>query len=541
MSSQLREYRKTHHGGAFPLLDLQREIRERGELDAHAIDELGRKYALPAATVRAAITFYDNLGDDPSSVRLCRGTSCMLAGGSDAAASQNGAACSPVYCLGFCDRSPAILRPDGQIEVGAGGAPPAPTSIRAMGCEPIVTGRMANGDASDIKTAQAAGAYEALRRALDLSSMKVVEIVEQSGLRGRGGAGFPTGMKWRTCAEQEAPGRYVVANGDEGDPGVFIDRVLMELDPHAVIEGMILCAYAVGAEDGIVFIRSEYPTAINRMRQAIEDARSAGFLGIDILGSGFDFDMEIFPALGSYVCGEETALLNAIEGFRGEVSLRPPYPAQSGLYGLPTVVNNIETLVNVPWILTNGPEAYRAMGTEKSSGTKAICLDVGFANPGIVEVEFGVTMRKVIEEAGGGSLGGTPLDAVLLGGPMGSIVPPEEWDVPICFSAMADVNIQLGHGGIVALPEGTDYYALLTHLLEFMKDESCGKCVPCSIGSVRASEMAKDLRSEESTAEFRRLLDVIEKASLCAFGQLMPGPIGQILDRFGESVVTHEV
>jgi NADH:ubiquinone oxidoreductase subunit F (NADH-binding) len=326
----------------------------------------------------------------------------------------------------------------------------------------------------------------------------------------------------------------VVANGDEGDPGSFVDRVLMERDPHSILEGMILCGWAVGAASGIVFIRSEYPAALARMRRAIGEARAAGLLGPSVLGSGFAFDVAVFPGMGSYVCGEETAMLNAIEGFRGEVRLRPPFPVDAGLWGRPTVVNNVETLVNVPWIVARGPEAYRALGTEASSGTKVLCLSRGFARPGLVEVEFGVSLRQVIEEAGGGGRDGAALESVLLGGPMGSLVSPADWDVPVCYTAMAERGLQLGHGGLVAIPRGTDPARLLVHLLEFMAEESCGKCVPCRVGSRRGLEMARGLLDGSGAGGpelLDRLLEVVSEASLCAFGRLTPGPVRALLRR----------
>lgn len=382
--------------------------------------------------------------------------------------------------------------------------------------------------------ARAAGAYAALERALQAAPGDIITALERSGERGRGGAAYSTGAKWRACAEAPGDARYVIANGDEGDPGSFIDRVLMEGDPHAIIEGMILCGYAVGAREGIVFIRSEYPAAQVTMAAAIAEARQAGLLGASICDSGFSFDLSIVTGMGGYVCGEETALLNAIEGHRGEVRLRPPYPSVEGLYGKPTVVNNVETLVNVPVILTLGAEAYARLGTQSCSGTKAICLNHGFARSGIVEVEFGTSLREVIAEAGGGS-GGRQLEAVLIGGPMGSVVLPDQWDIPVCYAAMGARDIPLGHGGVVAVPEGTDFHALLLHWATFMRDESCGKCVPCRLGSRRAHDL---LARGDGTVrpDLERLLDVIEQASLCAFGRLMPKPMRQLIDHFGDRI-----
>ncbi len=310
----------------------------------------------------------------------------------------------------------------------------------------------------------------------------------------------------------------------------------MEMDPHAVLEGLAICAYAVGATEGIVFIRSEYPTALQRMQQAIDEANAAGVLGASVLGSGFRLKVSVFPGMGSYVCGEETALLNALEGFRGEVRLRPPYPAVSGLYGRPTVVNNVETLVSVPWIARRGAEAYAVLGTAACSGTKAMCMNHGFAAPGIDEIEFGLPLRQLIEALASGGAGGASLEAVLLGGPMGSVLRPDEWDVPICYEAMSQRGIQLGHGGLVAVPEGTDFAALLRHWLHFLQQESCGRCVPCREGSRQALELAGPGARDAQRRQLERLLEVIGEGSLCAFGQQTPEPVKQIVHHFGDRI-----
>lgn len=503
---------------------------------------------------RGVESFYADLSADPQALRICRGLSCELAGAADLhgrLASRQ--PCRGIYCLGYCDRSPALLQPDGTAWVGVAALSWPVTSgaeaadgrvdIRCVARTPIVTARIAAGDHSSLSRAQAAGVYGALRRALAGPPEAVLAAVERSGERGRGGAGFPTGHKWRLCAQAPGARRYVVANGDEGDPGSFVDRVLLEDDPHAVIEGLILCAYAVGAHEGVVYIRSEYPKARQRMQQAIVEAREAGMLGPTVLGLPFAFDLRLVAGQGSYVCGEETALLNAIEGRRGEVRVRPPYPAEHGLYGQPTVVNNIETLVNIPWIFEHGAEAYRQTGTPDSPGTKAFCLNHGFARPGIVEADFGLTLRALIETYGGGAAGGRRLIAVALGGPMGSVVSPADWDVPLDFPALAAREIRLGHGGVVAIPEGTDLRALLVHWLRFMADESCGKCVPCRHGSRSALGLARALKGSgaqwaDSSQALVDLLDTIELTSLCGFGQGIPGPVKTLMRLAGMTAAT---
>lgn len=541
----LRRYWETHGGNVSPLLSIYDYLQSKiSPLVPAEVKKLAREVGLPEATVRSVVSYYANLHKQQAQMRICQGTSCLLAGASQLRISlENKYICQEVYCLGYCDRSPAVLDAKEQVifstqaqalaeEQLATTVQQLQLSVRCLASEPIVT-RRAGDDYSQLEKARAAGAYATWFKALERSPEDILSTLERSGERGRGGAGFPTGQKWRSCAEAKGEPRYVIANGDEGDPGSFIDRVLMENDPHGIIEGMLLCGYAVGASQGIVFIRSEYPQAMTRMRAAIAQAYAAGILGSE---GTFPFEISIFPGMGSYVCGEETAMLNAIEGLRGEVQLRPPYPTQAGLYGKPTVVNNVETLVNIAPILDKGAQAYAALGTKYSSGTKAMCLNHGFARPGIVEVEFGTTLRELIAEAGG-SANSKPLEAIILGGPMGSLLLPEQWDVPICYGTMAEQSIQLGHGGIVALPEGTDYRALLEHWLKFMMDESCGKCVPCRLGSQKAwSLVHHQIHQPQCRSQLERLFEVMEQGSLCAFGQYLPEPMRQMIEHFGDRI-----
>jgi len=390
---------------------------------------------------------------------------------------------------------------------------------------------------SPLDVATPAPAYTGLAAALRMTPTRVVDTLLASGAKGRGGAAYPTGRKWKLAAAAKGEPKFVVANGDEGDPGSFVDRELMERDPHGILEGMAICAHAIGATRGMVFIRHEYPVATRVMSDAIEVATSVGLLGPEALGPGRGFMIEVVRGMGSYVCGEETALLAAIEGERGEVRPRPPFPVEAGVFGRPTVVDNVETLANVPWIMEHGVQAYASMGTADSKGTKALCLNKGFANPGIVEVEFGGSLRDVIDRIGGGGASGEEIVAVLLGGPMGSIVLPDQWDVPICFAAMQRSGINLGHGGLVAIPASVDWSQLLRHLLGFMRDESCGKCSPCRLGSMRLHEIASGGLNAQSVEEFKSILALMRHASLCAFGRETPGPIEAILSRVGGDVV----
>jgi len=494
-----------------------------------------------AAKTRSVNSFFSLDATLGNRYGICRGLSCELNGAEALAArmTQYGSMLA-LNCLGCCDQSPAMLLPGGQPCTGkdalhyrtgqSAESLRQPVSIRSISRRPVVTERLAQGSFAAIDKALQGGVYSTWRRFLGQPGSSILEIVGASGHLGRGGAGFSTAEKWRQCSAVAGARKYVIANGDEGDPGSFIDRVIMENDPHALLEGLALCAYAVGAEEGIVFIRAEYPQAAARVEQAIVEAREAGLLGPGVLGSRFSFDVRVASGRGSYVCGEETALLNAIEGKRGEVRLRPPYPVTAGLYGAPTVVNNIETLVNIPWILRFGADAYRSLGTPTSPGTKAFCFNRGFSRPGIVEAEFGLSLRDLVEVHGGGCREQSQWQAVVLGGPMGSVLESHELDVAVDYPVLAERGIQLGHGGLVMIPASTALADVLRNFLVFMAEESCGKCVPCALGSARLVELADKLTAEgESPDEAARgmltLLDSIENSSLCGFGQAMPGTV----------------
>lgn len=538
--SRARRGLEAGRGSNSPLGEIQRFVRVHGLPDPIQVKQLSQEVAVPEAAVRGALSFYSDLHESSEAPRICVGTSCVLAGAKDFLAMASGrTACRSVYCVGFCDRSPAALRADGRAVALNGNISVEPLldlsgpeatrpAIRSVANQTIVTRRIGRGDFSELAAACADGAYETLAKVRRMRPEDVISAMEKSGERGRGGAAFPTGTKWRRCAEVISDSKYVIANGDEGDPGSFIDRVLMEDDPHSILEGMAICGHAVGAQKGIVYIRSEYPRAIERMKEAMEAASAAGLLQ--------DFETSVVPGMGSYVCGEETAMLNSIEGLRGEVRLRPPYPVVEGLFGKPTVVDNVETLVNVPWILEHGSAEYAALGTKASPGTKAICLNHGFAHPGILEIEFGRSLRDVIERDAGGAAHGKKFEAVLMGGPMGSVALPSQWDVPICYQAMGERDLNLGHGGLVAVPEGANMRTLFLHWIEFMAEESCGKCVPCRIGSRRALELAQSAGAARSLPQLERLFEVIAQGSLCAFGQQMPGPLFQMLKNFGDRI-----
>ncbi|MDA8096948.1 MAG: NAD(P)H-dependent oxidoreductase subunit E, partial [Clostridia bacterium] len=349
--------------------------------------------------------------------------------------------------------------------------------------------------------------YAALAAVLEAGSPeKVIEEITSSGLRGRGGAGFPTGLKWGFVRKAPGTPKYVVCNGDEGDPGAFMDRSVLEGDPHSVLEGMVIGAFAVGASQGYAYIRAEYPLAIKNFSYAIEQARLNGFLGKDILGTGFDFDVEVRVGAGAFVCGEETALLESIMGRRGEPRPRPPFPAQEGLFGKPTTINNVETWANVPLIIHRGGDWYASIGTEKSKGTKVFALAGKVNNTGLVEVPLGTTLRQVIFDIGGGVAGGKQLKAVQTGGPSGGAIPAKYVDVPISYESLAELGSIMGSGGMIVLDEDSCMVDLARFFMDFVQDESCGKCTPCRIGTRRMSEILTKLTQGRGTPEDVELL-----------------------------------
>lgn len=538
MSDHARARRERCSIDPSPDVALPDLVRQSGGFTALTVEGLrtvAARGGMSVAMLRGALSSYSEIHAPPDAVRVCAGTSCLLNGGlavSKALAERS--VCHPVYCLGYCDRSPAFLTSGDEIvtaatvadaHVAAARVPPAPPSVRCAARSAVVTRRLlAHGWTGGCP------AYEGLQVALGMPAASIVQCVLESGLKGRGGAAYATGRKWQLAASARGTIKYIVANGDEGDPGSFIDRDLMERDPHAIIEGMAIAARAVGASKGIVFIRHEYPAACVAVHRAIVEAVEHGKVG-----PSTGFEIEVVRGQGSYVCGEETALLAAIEGQRGEVRPRPPFPVESGLFGRPTVVDNVETLANIGWILQHGPQAYAAMGTPESKGTKALCFNRGFASPGIVEVEFGMSLRAAIQTLGGGGRDGADLAAVLIGGPMGSILTPDRWDVPVCFAAMSRAGINLGHGGIVAIPKGVDWTALLRHLIGFMRDESCGKCTPCRLGSQRLHAIVAAGLDQHDLPEVERVLSLMRDASLCAFGRETPGPVETIIRLMGLS------
>ena len=398
----------------------------------------------------------------------------------------------------------------------------------------------------DIDEFIARNGYEGLGKALtEMTPQEVISEVTASGLRGRGGAGFPTGVKWGLCAKNEADQKYVVCNADEGDPGAFMDRSIMEGDPHSIIEAMAICGYAIGATKGLVYIRAEYPLAIERLQIALGQARESGLLGTDILGSGFNFDIELRYGAGAFVCGEETALIHSMEGQRGEPTFKPPFPAVSGYLNKPTNVNNVETFANIPIIITKGADWFAGIGSEKSKGTKVFALAGQINNVGLIEVPMGTTLRDIIYEIGGGIKNNREFKAVQTGGPSGGCLTSKHLDTPIDYESLMAAGSMMGSGGLVVMDETSCMVAIAKFYLEFTCEESCGKCSPCRIGNKRMLEILDKITKGNGTMqdlqELRNLADVIKDTALCGLGQTSPNPVLSTLDNFWDEYVEHVV
>ena len=390
------------------------------------------------------------------------------------------------------------------------------------------------------------GGYEALGKVLsEMTPAQVVDEITKSGLRGRGGAGFPTGVKWGLCAKNKCDEMYVICNADEGDPGAFMDRSIMEGDPHSIVEAMAICGYAIGASHGLVYIRAEYPLAIHRLQVAIAQAREYGLLGNNILGTDFSFDIELRYGAGAFVCGEETALIHSMEGMRGEPTLKPPFPAVHGYKGQPSNVNNVETFANVPIIITKGADWFASIGSEKSKGTKVFALAGQINNVGLIEVPMGTTLRDIIYEIGGGIKGGRKFKAVQTGGPSGGCLTEKHLDTAIDYESLAAAGSMMGSGGMVVMDDTSCMVAIAKFYLEFTCEESCGKCSPCRIGNKRMLEILTKITEGRGTMddlqELRNLAAVIKDTALCGLGQTSPNPVLSTLDNFWDEYVEHVV
>ena len=401
-------------------------------------------------------------------------------------------------------------------------------------------------DPENIEEYIAMDGYQALAKCLtELTPDEVIQIVKDSGLRGRGGGGFPTGLKWSFTAKNSADQKYVVCNADEGDPGAFMDRSVLEGDPHCIVEAMTICGYATGATEGYVYVRAEYPIAVHRLDVAIKEAREAGLLGKNIFNSGFDFDLHIRLGAGAFVCGEETALMTSIEGNRGEPRPRPPYPAVKGLFGKPTTENNVETFANIPQIILHGAEFFNSMGTEKSSGTKVFALGGKINNTGLVEIPMGTTLREIIEDIGGGIPNGKKFKAAQTGGPSGGCIPASLMDTPIDYDNLTAIGCMMGSGGLIVMDEDNCMVDIAKFFLDFTVDESCGKCTPCRIGTKRMRELLEKITDGKATLEdldeLESLAHYIKDNSLCGLGQTAPNPVLATLRFFKDEYIAHIV
>ena len=388
------------------------------------------------------------------------------------------------------------------------------------------------------------GGYQALGKVLtEMTPDQVIQDLLDSGLRGRGGAGFPTGLKWKLARQNDADQKYVCCNADEGDPGAFMDRSVLEGDPHALLEAMTIAGYAIGASQGYIYVRAEYPIAVQRLKIAIDQAREMELLGDDIFGSGFSFNIDLRLGAGAFVCGEETALMVSIEGNRGEPRPRPPFPAQKGLFGKPTILNNVETYANIPQIILNGPEWFASMGTEKSKGTKVFALGGKIHNTGLVEVPMGTTLREIIEEIGGGIPNGKKFKAAQTGGPSGGCIPVQHYDIPIDYDNLISIGSMMGSGGLIVMDETDCMVDIAKFFLEFTVEESCGKCTPCRIGTKRMHEILDKITKGQATLEdldrLEELCYYVKENSACGLGQTAPNPVLSTLKFFRDEYNAH--
>lgn len=515
---------------------------EAGWISPGGLNYAAERLGVPPAEAYGVATFYelfrtDDPGHGESVTHVCVDGACQVAG-ADVRIAELEAHGHHVHrspCLGQCERAPAVFV-QGRGEPDA--VPADETEVfshtqeskRGSGALPL-TDRLGATDPSDLASYRAAGGYTALARAIELGPDAVIQAVSDSGLSGRGGAAFPTGIKWRGVADQPDGPKHVVANCDESEPGTFKDRILMENDPFAVIEALTLAGLATGAQHGWLYIRGEYPLATSRLRNAIGQARDAGLLGHDVMGSGHAFDIELRRGAGAYICGEETALFNSIEGYRGEPRNKPPFPTTHGLFSQPTAINNPETLINVLRIVLDGAEVYRSRGTDRSPGTKLYCLSGAVARPGLYEVEFGTTLGDVLAEAGGVT---GNLQAILMGGAAGSFVGPDSLDLPLTLEDARDAGTTLGSGVIMVFDDTVDMTPVVVRIAEFFRNESCGQCVPCRVGTVRQHEVMVQLQQQGSLAADRIVLiddmaRAMADASICGLGHTASGAVQSAL------------
>ena len=527
-----------------PALHLAQEIY--GYIPEAAAAEISRNLGVPLADIHGVIEFYSMLYREPVGkrvIRVCTSPTCSLAGServleavcqhlnlAPSETSKDGAfTIERVPCLGLCDHAPSVLvnkdaigdaSPDqaSQICHGQGYSP-----IPVIYGQNLLTVNCCKARPTYLEEYRAGGGYQALEKALGMSPATVIEKVKASGLVGRGGAAFPTGLKWQGAAEVNSETKYVVCNADESEPGTFTDRALMEIDPHCILEGLIISAYAVGAKQGFIYVRGEYPQSYASLQNAINEAHREGFLGENILRSDFSLVIEMRLGAGAYICGEETSQFESIEGKRGFPRLKPPYPTTHGLFGKPTVINNVETLANIPYIIRHGPDEYRQIGTQDSPGTKLFCLTGDVALPGLYELPFGVTLRELIYDHAGGMRAGYELQTVLVGGAAGAFATPKQLDLPLTFEDLRSVGLSLGSGALIVIDQSRDLRQFMNNLTGFFAHESCGKCYPCQLGTRLQDEiMTRIAERNPLPGDDQRLMEIAQTmtdASICGLGQ----------------------
>jgi NADH-quinone oxidoreductase subunit F len=543
-----------------------------GWISPGALNHIARRLTIPPADIYGVATFYALFSLEPRAPRVlhvcddivcrCAGSESLIATLTEQIGPQgtdlDGASWLPSPCLGQCDRAPAALLvvsgpasaereltavdAETLLAVMDGETPPSPRSaVPAQAGQPglRLLARIGMADPESVDDYRAHGGYAALRRAVDLGPEGVIRELLDAKLMGRGGAAFPTGRKWEAVARQPRRPHYLVCNADESEPGTFKDRVILEGDPFSVIESMTIAAYATGCERGYIYLRGEYPLAQRRLEHAIRQAGERGLLGDDVLSRGFSFDIELRKGAGAYICGEETAIFASIEGYRGEPRNKPPFPVERGLFGQPTVVNNVETLVNTLPIMLEGGVAFARIGTERSTGPKLFCVSGSVEQPGTYEVPFGTTLRQLLELAGG-VRSGRSLRAVLLGGAAGSFITPEDLDLPLTFEDTRAAATTLGAGVVMAIDEQIDLGRLLMVIAAFFRDESCGQCVPCRVGTVRQEEAIARLQSgrthgtvQDELALIGEIGEAMRDASICSLGQTASGAIESAIKRLG--------
>ena len=553
LQSRLTEFTSQGRAALIPALQAAQAIY--GYIPEQAAEEVGQILGVPLADVHGVIEFYTMLYRQPvgrTVLQVCTDPPCQMAGAEGVLQSichhlgvePGGTNSIEAYtverstCLGLCAHAPAAmttaLMGDSagfQIAIGSANTLSPAKLIHLVGAPPItpvygekrLTSRCGLGRRVQLPEYEESGGYQGLRKAIKMTPAAVIGEIKASGLVGRGGAAFPTGVKWEGAAQAPGETKYVVCNADESEPGTFKDRILMEDDPHQVLEGLIIAGWAIGASRGYIYIRGEYHNAYEALQQAIDEAREGGYVGEKILDTDFTFEIELRLGAGAYICGEETALFESIEGKRGFPRLKPPFPTTHGLFGQPTAINNVETLCNIPFIIDHGAAKYRRLGTEKSPGTKLFCLSGDVARPGLYEAPFGISLHSLLMEQGGGVSEGKSLQAVLLGGAAGAFATPEQLDLEMSFEGLRLANLQLGSGVVMAIAEGRDLRSILLGLAHFFAHESCGKCYPCQIGTQRQFEILQRLnKGEPLPGDIERLSDIgwtMTDASICGLGQ----------------------